>query len=670
MSDWRDQVLKEFVPNVYRLTLVSDPDGILIEERMAEAIRERGFQLIPFEDHVAFRYAYESRFRSRWDNGERTELVVVLRSQASDISGLPYDLLQAGHKLAFSLGDIFPNLSYPVVATLDRGDLDELFAAQNARKPDKQGDNATKDFILRHVVKFIPEVVAQPSDILLILLHRHYSAQRIPKLLEERITQILRRNRAFDDWPIETLLADREKFFVFLQERWALFLDREAAQRTAGTIPEAPAVAEHMTIPGPVVLPFGHLHIHGIIENMFTEGLLQPVPHAHADVLSQTWVRFGIQLDPAADQARRLEHLLGRLESSLPNGEARHLQWLQFAHGWAELVLLVNEQSIPITGQTAERVKVLTAQLDERLTAWLLRRFAGLSNLPPDPPVILHRIPRFLAVKLEADHRAKIALIVVDGLAMDQWLVMRRALAGNMAGIRFREHAVFAWIPSLTSVSRQALFAGKPPQLFPDSLHTTAKESVLWSQFWEGNGLGPNEVAYIKGLGDGSLDPVYETISHPKVRIAGLVVDKVDKIMHGMELGTAGMHNQVSQWAKLPFLSSLLDLLLHQGFQVYLTSDHGNIEAEGCGRPAEGVVADIRGERVRVYTDASVRSKVKERFPAALAWEPSGLPDNYLALLAPPRQAFVAGKQRIVSHGGVSLEEIIVPFISIERAIP
>jgi hypothetical protein len=26
-------------------------------------------------------------------------------------------------------------------------------------------------------------------------------------------------------------------------------------------------------------------------------------------------------------------------------------------------------------------------------------------------------------------------------------------------------------------------------------------------------------------------------------------VDKVDKIMHGMEMGMAGMHNQVRQWA-------------------------------------------------------------------------------------------------------------------------
>ena len=130
------------------------------------------------------------------------------------------------------------------------------------------------------------------------------------------------------------------------------------------------------------------------------------------------------------------------------------------------------------------------------------------------------------------------------------------------------------------------------------------------AQFWADQGLMPNEVIYIKGLGDGGLETVSEALSHPKARVAGLVVDKVDKIMHGMEMGTAGMHNQVHQWAKQPYLNTLLDLLLDREYRVYLTSDHGNIEAEGCGRPAEGAMADLRGERARIYPDVALRAKV------------------------------------------------------------
>src|SRR3990170_5363466 len=105
VSSWRDQILKEFTPQVARLTLVADPDGLLLEAGILQGIRERGFELIPFEDHVAFRFAYESKFRSRWDQGEQTDLVVVLRSESSSLDTLPYDLLQAGRKLTFGLVD-------------------------------------------------------------------------------------------------------------------------------------------------------------------------------------------------------------------------------------------------------------------------------------------------------------------------------------------------------------------------------------------------------------------------------------------------------------------------------------------------------------------------------------------------------------------------------------
>jgi hypothetical protein len=666
MSSWRDQILKEFTPMVARLTLVADPDGILLEEGILQGIRERGFKLIPFEDRIAFRYAYESRFRSRWDRGENTDLVVVLRSHIGDLGGLPYDLLQAGRRLSFNLGDIFPNLSCPVVTALDRSDLDTLYEAQTRHAPGQLGDNATKEFVLRHVFGIAPELIRQPSDLLRVLLRRHYRSQHVPRMLDERFIQLLRQSALFDDWPLETLVMDREAFFVFLQERWPIFLDREAAKGTPGL--RGLEKPNDLTNEGPADLPFDHDDIRVYIDNLFVEGLLSPVPHDQAERFSQTWVAIGVRTSLTEDRSRRLSKLINSLQASIPAEDAKHTDWFHFARGWAELILLAHDQVEATPDQMTESITSLQAQVDASFTAWLCKRYAGLVNLPPVPAVMLHHIPRFLSRQLGEDSQSKIALIVVDGLALDQWLIVRNTLTAQQRGFRFREHAVFAWIPSITSVSRQAAFAGKAPLFFPNSIHTTEKEAALWSQFWADHGLSGNEVVYIKGLGDGSLDRVSEVLSHPKVKVAGLVVDKVDKIMHGMELGSAGMHNQVGQWAKQSYLNALLDLLLERGFRVYLTSDHGNVEAVGCGRPTEGAVADLRGERVRVYPDAALRCKVKERFPAALEWNPSGLPENYLALLAPARLAFVQEKQRIVSHGGISIEEVIVPLIQIEKS--
>jgi hypothetical protein len=280
---------------------------------------------------------------------------------------------------------------------------------------------------------------------------------------------------------------------------------------------------------------------------------------------------------------------------------------------------------------------------------------------------MLHQLPRFLSRQVGANHNNKVALVVVDGLALDQWLVVRDVLASQQPSFRFREQSVFAWIPTITSISRQATFAGRAPIFFPNSIQSTDKDFSLWTQFWIDQGLTPNEVVYVRGLGDGSLEGLSEALSHPRARVAGFVIDKVDKIMHGMEMGSAGMLNQVRQWSHQPYLNTLLGMLLDRGFSVYLTSDHGNIEAEGCGCPSEGAVADLRGERVRIYPDSALRSKVKDYFPSAIEWDPIGLPDNYLALLAPARQAFVHEKQRTVSHGGISIEELIVPLVEIKR---
>ena len=55
MANWRDQILAEFQPKISRLTLVADPDELLTEEGMLSAIRDRGFDLIPFDDSITFR---------------------------------------------------------------------------------------------------------------------------------------------------------------------------------------------------------------------------------------------------------------------------------------------------------------------------------------------------------------------------------------------------------------------------------------------------------------------------------------------------------------------------------------------------------------------------------------------------------------------------------------
>ena len=662
MSSWRDRILREFMPGLARLTLVADPDGLVVEEVVLAGVQEQGFELVPFEDSIAFRYAYESRFRTGSNRADSPDLVVLSRS--TDLDSLPFDLLGAGRRLSFGLGTLFPNLSQSVVTALDPADLDALYDAQRGHAPGvRLGDNATKEFVLRHVFRIAPELIVTPVDLLRVLLRRHFTATKIPPLFDTRLIQIIRRRSEFTDWPLEAIVPDREAFLAFLQERWPEFLDRSATRQPSNG--DAPVA--RMAYSGPVDLPFEHDDIRVYMDNLFLEGHLQAVEHRCAALLSTTWLAVGIRIDARTDRARRLDGLLEAASRAIPNADARHDDWFRFAATWSELNALRLDPEGQAQAADLTKYEALQAQVDEVFAAWVKKRYASLASLPPVPPVMLHHVPRLLARYPDEEQGNKAALLVIDGLSLDQWIPVREALAERRR-YRFHESAVFAWIPTVTSVSRQSAFAGRAPYYFPRSIHATSREPLLWRRFWEDEGIGQHRIVYRKGLGDGTLDDLGELMGDSMIRVAGLVVDKVDKIMHGMELGAVGMHNQVRQWAGQGYLANLLDLLLDHNFAVYLTSDHGNVEATGCGRPAEGAMADIRGERVRVYRDGQLRRLVRDRFPGAWEWPGIGLPQNYMPLLAADRSAFIGENRRVVCHGGACIEEVIVPLVRIESS--
>ncbi len=664
MDSWRDIILKEFPPGIARLSLAADPDGLLLEENILMELGKRGFELMTFEDPVAFRYVYESRYRSQWDEGKETSTSVILRIQSDDLNTVPYDLLQAGRQVAISLGTIFPNLSYPVVKTLDTSDLDALYEAYKNYKPKQMGENATKDFILQHVFEIVPELIKKTPDLLRVLLRRHYRNQRIPEPIDERFIQLLRQNKEFTNWALEDIIPNREAFFAFLQERWPDFVKSKIPDETIVHDVNSNSSYQYS---GPNNLPFDHEDVRIYIDNLFIEGLLKPITISSTKGLFKKWIKIGIISSELENKEARLSKLFDSIENEIPVLECRYTNWLKFAYKWAELLALYWNTNHTVQKKYQPSLDRLKSQVDSLFIKWVMERYGGLINLPAFPPVMLHHIPRFLIYKITLKKISKVALLVIDGLSLDQWIVVRENLEREDSQFSYKEETVFAWIPTITPVSRQALFAGKSPLYFPSSIYTTNREETLWLQFWLDQGLNKYEIAYARGLGDNPLKRIIEITDNPKLRILGLVIDIVDRIMHGMQLGSGGMHNQIKQWVNKGFLHKLLNVLLDQGFSVFITSDHGNIESLGIGQPLEGSIADIRGERVRIFSDSVLRSQVKKSFPETLEWPPIGLPKKYFPLIAPDRKAFAKKGTKRITHGGITLEELVVPFVQIER---
>jgi hypothetical protein len=305
----------------------------------------------------------------------------------------------------------------------------------------------------------------------------------------------------------------------------------------------------------------------------------------------------------------------------------------------------------------------------------MLQHFGNLHNVAYLPhPAMVHHVVRHLGHGAgTATAGRKVALLVLDGLSGPQWIPLRESLGRPGNGRSIRETGVFAWVPTITPVSRQSIFAGEAPLYFAQSIGTTAKDEQHWRRFWDGRGVRGAAVQFVAPKAQepeaAFLERLMTAAAYPACTALGAVIPTVDEMAHGMVTGARGLHAQVAHWAGEGHLRTLLDALLEQGFTVHITSDHGNVECSGFGKPNVGVLAGERGERVHVFSEELMREKTRGEYPSTIAWPPAGLPENYLPLLAAGRGAFTTRGQRAVSHGGISLEEVVVPFITIEGAV-
>lgn len=681
---WRAPILKHFTPDIAeatRLTVVADPDQLLTEQEILGALCDRGFDVVPFDDHVAFRFAYESRYRQIWDRGEKTNLVVVLRSPSGDLEALPYDLIEQARQqercLSFSVAELFPGLVPNVVLGLDRSNFDALHAAQSQDDSVRLGVDATKDFVLRHVFKIAPELITKPADLLRVLLRRHYRGQGFPAVLDERLIQLLEKGGRWNDWPLDQIVPNRAAFLGFLNERWPHFVKRTV--ESSGDTVATPGASYGLAYPGPLDIPFGHDDVKVYIDNLFQEGQLTPVDSYRASDVPETWMRVGVAGSDGDDQTVRFERLLKRLREELPTESASHRDWVDYARTWAEWAALRWAIGDTETGVPMVQCEELHDRIEASFTDWMQRNYASMHNLSPFlRPTMVHHIPQHMAHQFTATGAGaagggppkKHALIVVDGMALDQWVVLRDALAEQLdSNAQFEEDGAFAWVPTLTGVSRQAIFAGTEPMFFAGSLGSTSREKSQWIRFWEDRSAKRVEIGYVREgkdqLDEDFLREVSEVSEHPKMRLLGVVVGKIDQSMHGVKTGSSGLHAIVREWAKSGAMAKLLKALLDDGYEITITADHGNIHGRGIGKPKVGVVADERGERAHVFNDELTRADVAKEYTSAIEWPQIGLPDDWRVLLAPGRSAFVPKGKHTVAHGGISMEEVIVPFVKI-----
>lgn len=664
-SSWRDSVLDQLVVGLADCFIVEDPDHLMAEPGIQEVLIDRCFEFYPFDNSIDLRHFYELKVRQKGNDQLAEPLVISIDADHTNARELPFDITRRSKVVTLSLADCFPELFHEVLKCLEPEELDSLEQAITEYTPGKLGDIASRDFVLRHIYKVAPEVIQTPADLLQTLLSIHYRDIALPDLLKQRLAELLGKRRQFRDWPLKEIVSCKNAFFRFLQEHWPAYVVAVKWSLPKGTKEPAVVYDAQPNDKTEIILPFGHDNVRVYLDNLFLEGLLTPIEIDNLDLLSDHWCLVGVKQDPDKESKKRLSGLMALCRDTLPDEDARHHSWLQFASRWAELCAAFHTNKSIVDESIFGELRSL---VDTRFSTWMLNKYSSLHNHPPIPPAMLHHIPRSMAREIESSSTSRSALILIDGLALDQWVTLRNSIKISHS---MTEASVFAWVPTLTSVSRQALFSAKIPYQFARSIHTTSAEPKAWRLFWSENGLKPSEVYYQKSLGRDDVSVIIDKLSDHRLRSVGLVINTVDDIMHGMLLGSPGMHNQIEMWANTGYLSKLINALISYGFTVHVTSDHGNVEALGCGKISEGAVADSRGERTRVYQTETLRDeigeKIKLKSKTAISWPQIGLPLDYWPIVMSGREAFVAKNEIIVGHGGIAIEEVIVPYIKIGK---
>ena len=127
-----------------------------------------------------------------------------------------------------------------------------------------------------------------------------------------------------------------------------------------------------------------------------------------------------------------------------------------------------------------------------------------------------------------------------------------------------------------------------------------------------------------------------------------------------------GMYNDVMLWAKEGKMQKLLKELLDKGFCVYITADHGNTHCVGGGNiKKHGVETETKSKRIVVLKDfADVSEDLKAR-----TFEYPGyyLKKEYQYRICNGRTSFDNKNEDMMTHGGISLEEVIVPFVKVRK---
>ena len=360
---------------------------------------------------------------------------------------------------------------------------------------------------------------------------------------------------------------------------------------------------------------------------------------------------------------------------------------------WMEVYKRLVYWELELEGAESSMTEMLAAQKTEANSAFI--KFVKKNYLdwianPESRPLIS---PDVFKKKIfpVLDAGEKVFFIVLDNFRYDQWRVLSNELADYFS---FEEELYFSILPTATQYARNAIFSGLMPnkiaEMFPD----------LWVDEDEEEGKNLNEApliqthidryrrkntfSYNKINDSAGVEKLLSNLNNLKTNDLNVVVlNFIDMLSHARteskmvrELASteAAYRSITLSWFRHSSIKELFKVLADSDYRIIITTDHGTIRVDNAIK----VIGDRNtNTNLRYKLGKNLSYNLKEVFeikdPRKAQLPCPNVSTSYIFaggrdFFAYPNNFnyYVSYYANTFQHGGISMEEMIIPLIRMQ----
>lgn len=361
---------------------------------------------------------------------------------------------------------------------------------------------------------------------------------------------------------------------------------------------------------------------------------------------------------------------------------------------WKNIYKKLVNWEIDLAGSEDESIREVLAyqkgEANNEFCKFVRRNYKEwINNRSEDTPVMSHTLMRTNVFPEVARH-GKTTLLLIDNFRYDQWRAVR-SLLRDLYEVSF-EDFYCSILPTATQYARNAIFAGLTPlaidKIMPDQWLNDNEEGGK-NQFEEDffrrqlQSVGKNyKISFDKLVrpeqGRKLIDNIQKVYD---ADFSVIIYNFLDILSHArteteiireLTVDEAAFRSLTRSWFEHSDLFTILKLLAHKGHTIIITTDHGTIRVDNpvkiiADRETSQNLRYKTGRRISGYNPREVYEVLK---PEEIQLPKSNISSTYI--FAYNRDYFIYQNnasqftryyRHTFQHGGISMEEMIVPYI-------